>query len=518
MAAATSPMMPPLPTTDQCHALYQHGEKVHIHNADNVCKTNGLQRPTNNRMATNSNFSARSTLSMAMITSWIEAIFYYLTGIGLIISALHIFAKAMYKPQPAHTGNNGIMQCHSTRPMPPTIPPNEPCCRQDIQQEQNNDEPPLIAETNSCNKPTPLPMQNSACQCQREIGAHHPTTPTNIDFIQHGRRIVEVEANKFGRKHLLWRIQYRNRDGLFLSLFLWYWTTSWVVAYLTYILTHGLSELALWQNIGHRCVETIGSEQVHPAVSVKTREVQNNAAHPSLDTTNEATNDTQHPSLVKKIQLQENCTPPNSQASINKPHKLMGTNRNAQTSPNYASQHREEVKCTKWHRLLASQILSANKGKRKTHDRPKRHQQWMATRHNNNAKHSSNKLARTNATSRKKIQLCHQSLLRKKETSTNLFTNTKNDQRRRYRLIPFASRKGRPPNRPKPTQKYKRPIATPIPWPAMTNEPHTEPSNLLRCTAKCLGMDVFWGNVFQHLIEGSGLVMPRRDVIKWFTY
>ena len=57
-----------------------------------------------------------------------------------------------------------------------------------------------------------------------------------------------------------------------------------------------------------------------------------------------------------------------------------------------------------------------------------------------------------------------------------------------------------------------------IPWPAMTNEPHTEPSNLLRCTAKCLGMDVFWGNVFQHLIEGSGLVMPRRDVIKWFTY
>lgn len=335
--------------------------------------------------------------------------------------------------------------------------------------------------SNNYSNPTPTPNKGT-------LSSPHPPPPTNTlhqyqthmhqcrnhltpsNFVRHGMEIVNIEAICFGRKSLPWRIRYRNRDGLMISFIYWCWYRSMTNAYTIYIVTHGIHEMLLWYKIGKRYAYTMGSNKVHP-----------------------------------------NLSPDRNNSLINN----VGERLTAQTPANYATQCKA-VNCVKWHRLLASQILSANKGKRKTHDRPKRHQQWIAARHNNNAKHS-NKLA-TNSTGRKKIQLCHQSPLRKKETSTTSLPHTHNNQRQRNRLIPFASKKGRPPIRLWPKQNCKNSIAMPSSRPAMTNKTHTEPSNLLRCIANCLGGEVFWGNVFPHLIEGSGLVKPRRDVIKWIFH
>ena len=64
---------------------------------------------------------------------------------------------------------------------------------------------------------------------------------------------------------MIWRIRYRNREGLLLSLFWWYWSSSWAQAFATFIITHALSEIALWYLIGEAHSYTFGTENVHPS-------------------------------------------------------------------------------------------------------------------------------------------------------------------------------------------------------------------------------------------------------------
>ena len=91
------------------------------------------------------------------------------------------------------------------------------------------------------------------------------TPPTIIDLIQHGYHLVEIEKIWYGKKTLIWRIQYRNRDGLLLSLLWGYLSRSWIQAWVVYITTHIFSEVALWYTLGRRCSHTFGTQYIYPA-------------------------------------------------------------------------------------------------------------------------------------------------------------------------------------------------------------------------------------------------------------
>lgn len=152
-----------------------------------------------------------------------------------------------------------------------------------------------------------------------ETGAYRPIKPTTIDFIQHGRLIVEVEAARFGRKQLLWRLCYRNRDGLLFSLFSWYWIRSLTLVHLIYIATHGTSELTLWFNIGRRFAITMGSEYVHPADH--SRHTQQQAYND--DTDGQPHNNPQHLPPAEEIQSQRVNTLGRCRTSSINPAKVM---------------------------------------------------------------------------------------------------------------------------------------------------------------------------------------------------
>lgn len=59
------------------------------------------------------------------------------------------------------------------------------------------------------NPPSPSPPTNEHTK---------PNSPTVLDLILHGQEIVAIKKVRYGPKTLLWCIQYRNRDGLLLSI------------------------------------------------------------------------------------------------------------------------------------------------------------------------------------------------------------------------------------------------------------------------------------------------------------
>ena len=533
MVANTSPMMSPLPTTDQCRTHIQRGNKVHTLHADNARKKNGLQRPTTNKMMNDSTLSARSPSFMTMVNPWIEVIFYYLTGIGLIITALNILANTIYVPprKLASKQTYGMTNTQLRVKSPTTIKTSEPCPIQATQQNWD-DEPQLITESNedNChNESTPPSRQERKHQCPQQIQpptskthqsndnegntlAHHSTPPTTIDFIQHGRMIVEVEAERFGRKRLLWRICYRNRDGLLFSLLLWYWIRSLTLVHIIYIATHGTSELILWFNIGRRFAKTMGLDYVHPADHSRPTQQQiyndNTDGKPHINP--------QHLPLAEEIQPQRVNTLGRRQTLFKEPYKGRG-----RTSLN------------KPYKLLASKILTASKGKRKAIDRPKRYRLWKAL-HNPIPHNKSNFDTPMTGVAKGIKQHTIISKLWERPMhhviSQGLQVQAKQivqhppqtqpcnphqpeqcnslGRKQRHRLSIML----------KPTKQRKISTAEHSKPTLTAKDINTEPQYSLRCIIKCYGGALLWGNVYQHMIEGSGWVKPKRDVIKWFTF
>ena len=244
----------------------------------------------------------------------------------------------------------------------------------------------------------------------------------------------------------------------------------------------------------------MGSEHAHP--SDHSRPTQRQTYNDNIDE-QQPQIVPQHLPSAEEIQPQREHTLDCGRVSINNPYKLM-----------------------------ASKILTASKGKRKIIDRPKRHHRWKAS--HNPIRHNDPNFD-TSMTSEKGIKQTIISTPRKRPihhaTSQGLRVQVKQivqqppptqscnphqgyqpkqcnslGHQRRHRLSIML----------KPKKKCKRSTAEHSRPALTTNNINTEPLYSLRCIVKCNGGAVFWGNVYRHMIEGSGWVKPKRDVIKWF--
>ena len=223
------------------------------------------------------------------------------------------------------------------------------------------------------------------------------TPPTIIDLIQHGYHLVEIEKIWYGKKTLMWRIQYRNRDGLLLSLLWGYLSRSWIQAWVVYITTHILSEVALWYTLGRRCSHTFGTQYIHPA-DLRRRKITEH------DKTTNMGGDPIHPPL----EIQKDHEGVAMQIlSPNKGRRMSIDPPKSSETRIAISEAAQEIKSTTAdvtmisyinHRAMASKIITLAKGKRRKLDRPRRYRKWQQ---NVNAK--SLPSTKVNAT---KVKLC----------------------------------------------------------------------------------------------------------------
>jgi len=252
-----------------------------------------------------------------------------------------------------------------------------------------------VCDPPSC-ETIPPPLATSHTQQKHHVQASSPSTLiddegrnkeqaslTTTDLIYHGHLIVEVEKLRYGKKTMIWRIRYRNREGLLLSLFWWYWSSSWAQAFATFIITHALSEIALWYLIGEAYSYTFGTENVHPSdFRMPLKQNKNaNDTPPTRPTNQEGT------AQSKPVQ-KGNGTSVYLASSIvwmrEEPHKP-AINKEYQALVN--GKNREDFSqppMQKEYRARARQILFTNKGKRKKFDRPKRHRIWQEQSNANN--------------------------------------------------------------------------------------------------------------------------------------
>ncbi len=206
--------------------------------------------------------------------------------------------------------------------------------------------------------PPPPPRNNKKLQVHpsstddggRQQQLAHPTT---IDLIHHGYEIVEMEKVRYGRKTMIWRIQYRNRDGLLLSLLWSYWSRSWMQGIAIYIITHGLPEIALWYSLGRQFPPTFGKTNVHPS--------DNEMAMQTLSTNKESRRNIGGIDGHHIQQEQEDSLKAKPAAAL----EIKLTNGEATT----ISRNKYQA--------MASTIITLAKGKWKTVDRPKRYWKWQ---------------------------------------------------------------------------------------------------------------------------------------------
>lgn len=528
----------PHTASNPCTMTNKHAGMTGDYPTDDDRKERGSERSKNEEMPTNSIRPVAPHLTTQM--KWIEPLLYYLSGIGLALKCLQLLA------------DNYLAQVNNTNAPNNNTPQNEPVYDSSSTQTkihgrtnttninmESDNEPPLIDESDEdfcankwsrCNPSPPTLPSNNNCHNQTAInskgsappspssglsdGAHlsshrenlqqRTLYPAAVRFIRHGMEIVMLEAIVFGRKSLPWRVRYRNQDGLIISLLSWLWHRSWTTTYAIYIGTHVTSELLLWFNIGKRCAHTIGSDQIHPNIRL-------------LSTDRKPHINPQHLSPAEEIQPQRVNTPGRRQTSFKEPYKGRG-----RTSLN------------KPYKLLASKILTASKGKRKAIDRPKRYRLWEAL-HNPILHNKSNfdtpmtgaakGIRQHTIKSKLRERPMHHAISQGLRVQANqIVQHPPRTQPRNQHQPEQCNSLGRTKQRHrlsimlKPTKQSKISTAEHSKPTLTAKDINTEPQYSLRCIIKCYRGALLWGNVYQHMIEGSGWVKPKRDVIKWFTF
>ena len=526
MATTNAPINPSPTAPTAHHTPCRQAEACGQPNANDDRNCRGSKWSTNEETPTNSLRLVAPQHHLSTQMKWTEPLLYYLSGIGLALKCLHLLADIY------------LVHVHETTAPITITPRNEPVCDSsstqtkihrrtnttDINMESDN-EPPLIDESNEdyginkrsrCNLSPPTLPPNNNCHNQTAInskgtappspsteqsdGAHltshrenqqqRTLYPTATRLTRHGMEIVMLEEMILGRKSLPWRVRYRNQDGLIISFLFWLWYRSWTTTYAIYIGTHVASELVLWFNIGKRYAHTMGSDHIHPNIQLPTTSCYTNKVrethHTQLNTNQTSP---QHKLYMASNAMQYKTHSTEFAVAISNASKS-----NEGTVPTTAQPDQ--------YRIKASMILSAAKGKRKTIDRPQRYKRWKLV---NNQSHPKNNIMtipspEANEDKLYTVPICRHNPTKVRHSLPPLGLNGW------LRLHITIKRKPHNHKHCQGATKMKHNNIT-TPHPTVSLKKFGGHGKVVMS---------FVITIHQTLIEGSGWVRPKRDVIKWY--